>query len=134
MFTPTTVVDVLRGTTTNTYGDPIDANTVAISGLPMSIIEQRRTVFGPNQSQDRVVRTHKGRAAKGSGLLKGDRVRDRTTRQVYVIAEVYQQDNPFWPQPQSCDLIVTSTIQPATSAAHPGRPAAATVARAAEAR
>jgi hypothetical protein len=108
MFTPTTVVDVLRGTTTNEYGDTIDANTVAISGLPMSIIEQSRKVYGPNVSQDRVVRTHKGRAAKGSGLLKGDRLRDRNGGQVYVIAEVYQQANPYWSQPQSCDLIVTN--------------------------
>lgn len=105
--TPTTVVDVLRGTATNNYGDVIDATTVAISGLPMSIIEQRRTVRGPNESEDRVIRTHKGRARNGAGLLKGDRLRDRTTARVFVIAEVYQQDNPFWPQDQSCDLIAT---------------------------
>lgn len=105
--TPTTTISVLRGTTTNEFGDVIDADTVVLSGIPASIAERTQRVHGPRDSEDRIVRIHKLRVPNGTGIQKGDRVRD-ATGQVYIVDNVYQQANPFWPQDQSADLSLTS--------------------------
>jgi len=108
--TPTTTVDVLRGTTTNTFGDTVDADTVVpgMTGLPASIIEQRQKVHAPKDSpsQDRIVRVFKGRMANGLDVRKGDRLRDAAGT-VYIIDNLYQQANPFWAQDLTFDLSLT---------------------------
>ena len=105
--TPTTVVDVLRGTTTNEYQDAVDTDTVAITAVPASIIEQRQRLHEPKDDQDRIVRVFKGRVPRGTGIAKGDRLRDADGA-VYAVDNVYTQANPFWPQDQSLDLSLTS--------------------------
>jgi hypothetical protein len=104
--TPTTRVDVLRGTTTNDYEDVVEADTVVMSGIPASIIERLQRVHEPKDGQDRIVRVAKGRVPHGAGVLKGDRLRTADGT-VYVIDNVYQQANPFWQQDQSLDLSLT---------------------------
>lgn len=105
--TPTTRVDVLRGTTTNDFGDEVDADTVVLSDIPASIIERSQRVHEPKDGEDRIVRVLKGRVPYGTGVAKGDRLRDRNSDAVYVIDNVYQQANPFWRQDQSLDLSLT---------------------------
>lgn len=105
--TATTRVDVMRGTATNAYGDTVDATTVVMAGIPASIIERSRRVHEPKDGQDRIVRIAKARVPHGTGVLKGDRLRDTATGTVYVIDNVYQQANPFWRQDQSLDLSLT---------------------------
>jgi hypothetical protein len=107
--TPTTTVDVLRGTTTNAYGDEIDADTVVpgMTGLPASIIEQRQRPHQPKDSEDRIVRYFKGRMNRGLDVRKGDRLRDATGT-VYIVENLYQQANPFWSQDLSFDLSLTT--------------------------
>jgi hypothetical protein len=105
--TPTTVVDVLRGTTTNEFSDLVDANTVVLAGIPASIIERNQRVHGPKNSEDRIVRIAKGRLPRGTNVIKGDRLRDRTGT-IYIIDNVYTQANPFWPQDLTVDLSLTS--------------------------
>ena len=105
--TPTTRVDVLRGTTVNDYEDVVESDTVVLSGIPASIIERSQRVHEPKDGQDRIVRVTKARMPHGTGVLKGDRLRDRATGTVYVIDNVYQQANPFWRQDQSLDLSLT---------------------------
>lgn len=107
--TPTTTVDVLRGTTTNAYGDTVDADTPVpgLTGLPASIIERSQRVHAPKDGQDRIVRIVKGRMANGTAVRKGDRLRD-ATGVVYIIDNLYQQANPFWRQDLSLDLSRTT--------------------------
>jgi len=107
--TPTTTVDVLRGTTTNQWGDEIDADTAVpgMSGLPASIIEQRQRPHEPKDSEDRIVRYFKGRMNRGLDVRKGDRLRDAAGT-VYVVDNLYQQANPFWAQDLSFDLSLTT--------------------------
>ena len=105
---PTASVDVLRGTITDVYGDTVDADTVAIPAVPASIIERQQKVKGPKNSEDRIVRIFKARVPRGTGVLKGDRLRDRATGAVYIIDNVYEQANPFWAQDQTLDLSLTS--------------------------
>lgn len=105
--TPTTTVTILRGQTTDDYGDTVDLPTPVAAGIPASIIERTQKVHGPKDSEDRIVRIFKLRVPRGTGLLKDDRVRD-AAGQVYIVDNVYQQSNPFWPQDQSADLSLTS--------------------------
>lgn len=105
--TPTTVIDVLRGTTVDEFGDVLDADTVVMSGIRASIIERSQKVRGPEQSEDRIIRTYKLRVPRGTGLLKDDRVRD-AAGQIYIVRNVYEQANPFWSQDQSADLSITT--------------------------
>jgi len=109
--TPTTTVDVLRGTTTNAFGDVVDADTVVpgMTGLAASIIEQRQKVHAPKDSpaQDRIVRVFKGRMQRGLDVRKGDRLRDAVGA-VYIVDNLYQQANPFWAQDLTFDLSLTA--------------------------
>jgi hypothetical protein len=105
--TPTTTVSVLRGQTTDSYGDVVDSDTVVASGIPASIIERTQRVHGPKDSEDRIIRIFKLRVPRGTGLLKDDRVKD-AAGQVYIVDNVYQQANPFWSQDQSADLSITT--------------------------
>jgi len=107
--TPTTIVDVLRGTSTDEFGDVVDLDTVAIPAVPASIIEQRQRPHQPRDGEDRNIRYFKGRVPRGTGITKGDRLRDTKTGSVYVVESVYQQANPFWAQDQSMDLVTTDS-------------------------
>lgn len=105
--TPTTTVDVLRGTTVDIYQDVVDADTVVLSGIPASIIERSQKVHEPADGQDRIVRVAKGRVPRGTGIAKGDRLRD-AAGVLYIVDNVYEQANPFWSQDQTLDLSLTS--------------------------
>lgn len=107
--TPTTTVDVLRGTEPDAVGDLVDSDTVAIAAVPASIIEQRQSPHQPRDGEDRNVRYFKGRVPRGTGVAKGDRLRDRNSGTYYVVESVYQQANPFLAQDQSMDLSTTDT-------------------------
>lgn len=106
--TPTTSVDVLRGTTTDAYGSIVDSTSVAIPGVPASIIERTQKVHEPKEGEDRIIRVFKCRVPAGTGLERGDRLRDRATGQIYIVDNLYQQANPFWSPDQAADLSLTT--------------------------
>jgi hypothetical protein len=105
--TPTTTISILRGQSTNEFTDVVDLPTPWKSGIPASIIERSQRVFGPKDSDDRIVRIFKLRVPRGTGLEKDDRVRDAAGR-IFIVDNVYEQANPFWSQDQSADLSLTS--------------------------
>lgn len=104
---PTTTVDVLRGTTTTYFGDVVEADTVEIAAVPASIVEQRQRPHEPKSAEDRIIRIFKARVPHGTGVQKGDRLRD-VDGTVYVVDNVYQQANPFWRPDQAIDLSITT--------------------------
>jgi hypothetical protein len=104
---PTTTVDVLRGTAATEFGDVVEADTVEIAGVPASIVEQRQQPYEPKAAQDRIVRFFKGRLPHGTGVQKGDRLRD-SAGTVYVVDNVYLQANPWWKPDQAVDLSITT--------------------------
>lgn len=106
--TPTTTGSILRGQTTNDFGDVVDLPTVWKTGIPASLIERSQRVHGPKDSEDRIVRIYKLRVARGTGIQKDDRFRDDSTGRIYIVDNVYEIANPFWPQDQSADLSLTS--------------------------
>lgn len=89
--TATTTMTVLRGTTTDGFGDEVDLDTPVYTGLPFSLIEQSRRVSDPATGTPRIVRVVYGRTNAGTDLLTADRLRDERTGSVYVINAVTQQ-------------------------------------------
>lgn len=106
--TPTTTVDVLRGTQVDEFSDVLDADeTVVLARVPASIIERSQRVHGPKMSEDRIIRVLKCRLPNGTPVIKGDRLRDAAGN-LYLIDNLYQQANPFWKQDLTLDLSRTT--------------------------
>lgn len=86
---------VLRGTTTDDYGDPVDGTTPVLSGIPWSVLEQRRTVTTPDDPDPRWVVMYTGRMPAGTALVRGDRIRDDASGQVYILDSFSETTNPY---------------------------------------
>lgn len=91
---PTTTVSILRGSTTNAFGDVIDGSTVAASGVPCSLVEQTRTSKTADSPTPRVVHFTVGRIAADTDILDTDRLLDESTGQKYIIESVSRLGNP----------------------------------------
>lgn len=79
-----TTVSVLRGTTTDAFGDPADTATVVASGITASIVEQGKTVTTKVDGMVRQVRRIVGRLPAGTDIQSGDRIKDEKTSRIYV--------------------------------------------------
>lgn len=91
----TTTVSIYDGSGTDSYGDPTDDNTTpAATGVEASIIEQRRTVFGPDDNQGRIVRIVTGRTRPDVDVQPGFRLRDERTDLLYAVNSVDQTQSP----------------------------------------
>lgn len=91
---PTTTVSVLRGSTTDDFGDTVAADTVAASGVPFSLLEQRRGVYTAVDNRVQQVRYFTGRAPADADILVTDRIMDEATGQVYFVDTVTQVGSP----------------------------------------
>lgn len=94
-FLATHQVDLLRGDTTDAYGDPVDADNVVATDLPASIIEQNRRVFVPAENRMTVVRMYTGRLRPGTDVREGDRLRDRADESIYLVEAVSAPASPI---------------------------------------
>ena len=99
----TTTVDVLRGTDTDAYNDPVDTDTPVLTDVPASIIEQSRVVLDQASGTPRVVRFVTGRVAHGTDVQADDRLRDRSG-QIYEVDAVARPQNPVLAQDVRLDL------------------------------
>ena len=90
----TTTISVLRGTTTDAYGDEQDTYTPIATGVPASLTEQTRRVTTRDDPTPRVVRYAVARVAAGTDVIDQDRVRDERTGAVYIVDAVSQMANP----------------------------------------
>lgn len=90
----THVVDVLTGTTTNAYGDEVDADTVAAANVPVSILEQSRATNRQDTQTPRTVRSYTGRIHPNVTVKAGDRLRHNPTSTIWVIDDVTTNANP----------------------------------------
>jgi hypothetical protein len=89
----TTTISILRGTSTDAFGDEIDSATV-IATIPASIIEQSRVSWSPADGVRREVRTTTGRVAHDTDIRPEDRVRDDRTGVLYAVVNTDQAQNP----------------------------------------
>jgi hypothetical protein len=101
---PTTTVTVLRGTSTDGFGDTVSADTVAASGVLFSLLEQRRSVFTAGDNRIQQVRYFTGRAPGDADIRLGDRVRDESTGDTYYVDTVTLVGSPVQVNDIRCDL------------------------------
>jgi hypothetical protein len=91
----TTVVSVLRGSSTNDYDDEVDEPVPVHTGVPFSLIERTRRTYLPAEGANRVIRSYTGRTTHGTDIRKGDRIRDERTARIYVVTDL--NDDPGSP-------------------------------------
>lgn len=87
---------LLRGNTTDDYGDDQDVAT-AVSGyssLVGSVVEQSQASRRRVDGTPRDVRRYIGRFAASVPFTADDRLRDNATGDVYVVVEIRKQANP----------------------------------------
>ena len=86
--TVNTTCQIWRGSTTNQFGDSIDANTPIITGLPVTLIETGKTVQDPSTPTPRTVREIRCIVPEWAGVLTTDRIYDERTADTYMVISV----------------------------------------------
>lgn len=84
----TTTLSVLRGTSTDGYGDEVDTDTIVATGIPASLVEQTRRVTSRDDPTPRIVRYAVGRVTAGTDITDQDRLRDERTGDTYIVDAV----------------------------------------------
>lgn len=84
----TTTLSVLRGTSTDAFGDEVDSNTAVATGIPASLTEQTRRVTTRDDPTPRVIRYSVARVTAGTDITDQDRVMDERTGSVYIVDAV----------------------------------------------
>lgn len=84
----TTSVSVLRGTTTNAFGDVLDTGAVHQSGIPAYLNETTAVIYDQVAQTPRVVRTTTCILPFGTDVLETDQVKDEQTATIYMVEAV----------------------------------------------
>ena len=100
----TTQVSVLRGTTTDQFGDQIPVTTPVATGIPAAIVESSRTVLDLATQTPRTVRTVTCVMPGWADVLGTDRLQDQTTGLTYFIETVETQPSLGYPGDQVLGL------------------------------
>jgi hypothetical protein len=79
------VCTVLRGTTTNQFGDVIDDNQPLVTGLPIFLAETGHTTQDPSSPTPRTIREIVAQVPQYVGVTLADRIVDESTGDVYII-------------------------------------------------
>lgn len=91
-----TLVSILRGTTTNQWGDEVDdpnANAVAV-GVPADIAVTNTNAFDPTSQTVRTIRSISGAIQSDTDITANDRLQDEATGVVYIVESVTQRMGP----------------------------------------
>lgn len=87
------LVSVLRGTTTNAWGDTVDAGgmgSVVASDIPAFIAVKSKTVTDPSTQTPRVVQTIRGAVGSDVDIRDTDQLYDDTHAVTYAVEAVTQ--------------------------------------------
>ena len=90
----TTRVSILRGTTTDGYGDEQDTDTPVHTGIPASLVEQARRVTTRDDPTPRIVRYAVVRLPAGTDITDQDRLLDERTGVKYIVDAESFMANP----------------------------------------
>lgn len=106
-----TTISVLESTTsTDSWGDPVDSDSIAASGaasgIPASISETVNSAYSEVSTNPRVLRDAVCRVSRRYADLITDnnRIRDERTGQTWVIMDVYLPNNAVGHVPMHIDL------------------------------
>lgn len=100
----TTKISILRGATTDAYGDEQDTNTPIATGIPASLTEQSRRVTTRDNPTPRIVRYAVARVPARTDVTDQDRVLDERTGAKYIVDAVSGMDNPAMEVDRRLDL------------------------------
>jgi len=92
-----TTVTILRGTTTNAYGDIVDdpTNSVVVArGVPARITVSSVRAYDPASSTLRVIQAVDGVVQSDTDIVDGDQLVDENTNATYSIESVTQDGGP----------------------------------------
>lgn len=89
-----TRVSILRGTSTDGFGDTVDGLTAVTTGVNASLIEQSQTVRRRDEREPRTIRSTRCRLPAGTDIRRGDRIKDESTGVIYVFDEQVDPGNP----------------------------------------
>jgi hypothetical protein len=84
-FLATTRCDVLRGSTTDAYGDDVPGATAVLTGEPISIIESGSTTYDPATGESRSAIRCLGRMRGDRDVRESDRIHDLTSGVYYSV-------------------------------------------------
>lgn len=90
------LVSILRGTTTNQWGDQTDdpaASAIAV-GVPACIEVTNTNAFDPTTQQIRTIRTISGSIQSDTDITETDRLRDDASGAIYIVESVTQRGGP----------------------------------------
>jgi len=100
----TTTCSILRGSTTDEYGDEVDSDNPVYMNVPISIIETASTVSTAEDPAPRVVRKLTARIGSEVDVVDGDRVKDELTGTIYMIDNVIRMGSPVYTPDTRLDL------------------------------
>ena len=83
-------VSILRGTTTDQWGDTVDSGAVAATGIPAFIVVRSRSVFDPSTQTPRTVQTIVGAIGSTVDVRDTDQILDETHSVTYAVESVTQ--------------------------------------------
>ena len=100
----TTQVSVLRGTSTDEFGDEIDAATPVATSIPAAVVESSKVVLDQATQTPRTVRTVTCVLPSWASVLNTDRIQDQATGLTYIIETVETQPSLGYPGDQVLGL------------------------------
>ena len=90
-----TTVTVLRGTTTDAFGDTIDEALPVATSIPVFLAETGKTVQDPSAATPRTIRQVTAQVPGWAGVLNTDRLLDERTQDIYIVLSVTQPPSLF---------------------------------------
>lgn len=93
-FLATTTITVLRGTTSDRYGDEQDTEDVVAAKIPASILETPVRGARPASGRKDTQRGYMLRVWKRHDVRQNDRIRDERTGRTYVVTTQAPTTNP----------------------------------------
>lgn len=97
-FRPTTYCTILQTSPedlVDEFGDPMDNETAAATGVPISILIQSSRQFLPSENRMTVVETITARLRPNVPVNETSRIKDERTGQIYMIEELVAPQDPF---------------------------------------
>jgi hypothetical protein len=97
-FRPTTTVSILQtdpDDLVDEFGDPMDNEAVAASGIPMSIIIQSSRQFLPSENRMTIVHQITARVRANVPVNETSRIKDERTGEIYMIEQLVHPQDPF---------------------------------------
>jgi hypothetical protein len=86
-----TTLSVLRGTTTNAYGDRTNVGIPLYTGIPAAIVEKSKQSFDRDTQRFQTIRTSMCVVPDWADILDTDTLRDETTGNFFMVEDIQTQ-------------------------------------------